>query len=204
MQLGMHEAMELHEVLSGKVNMIDHHALYISEAQDPQLRSLLERHQQWMLQDYQKTLNYLQGRGVNVSPYHIRNVGTPTYGAQGGQTVQPHPNTRRLSDQAICTGALMLHKCGASTATVAALEAADPELRLMLTNDILSCVNMAYEIFQYMNQRGYYQVPTVDRRTMQNIANTYSGVGGQPMVGQQFPGQFQFQQGTYQGPPAYV
>lgn len=176
MRLGIHEAMELHEVMSGKITAIDHHALYISECQDPQLRSILERHQQRMIQDYQKALGFMQGRGIDPTPYRMRMEASIQYGMQAGQPVHPHPHARHLSDQAIASGALMQHKCGATKATAAVLEAADPELRLLFTDAILTCTGMAYEIFQYMNQKGWYQVPAMERGLLNQMTQSFGPV----------------------------
>lgn len=174
MRLGIHEAMELHEVMSAKVTGIDHHALYISECQDPQLRSILERHQQRMMQDYQKALGFMQGRGIDVTPYRMRAEGSVQYGMQDTQPVHPHTHGRHLSDQVIANGALMHHKCGTTKAAASVLEAADPELRLLFTDAVLTCSGMAYEIFQYMNQKGWYQVPVMERAMLNQMAQTFA------------------------------
>ncbi|MBO8128061.1 MAG: spore coat protein [Peptococcaceae bacterium] len=180
MRLGMHEMVDMQEMLSAKINAIDHHALYIAQCRDPQLRSILERHQSKMTQDYEAALNFLQGRGANVAPYRQRQVGGEgvRYGMQNAPAMQPHPEHGRLSDQAIAQGALNLHKCGAVSSTRAALEAADPELRSMLSNGILSCINMAYELFQFMNQKGWYAVPLMDQNMMNRVAHSFHPPAG--------------------------
>ena len=41
MKMGTHEAMEMHEVLSESICMIDHYAMYLSQCRDPELRRIL-------------------------------------------------------------------------------------------------------------------------------------------------------------------
>ncbi len=180
---GMHEALDLHEVLDGKVCAIDHFALYESQAQDQELKSMLHRQINRMVQDYNNLVNMARGRGVELRtppPTMTHTHADVNYGMQGGQPTQPQTNLRRLSDQAITQGMLLHHKCAATNSTTAALESADAELRQMMTNCAVTAINMAYETFQFMNSKGWYQVPTMDRRTMSQIGQSYQPVGMTP------------------------
>ncbi|MEW6458049.1 MAG: spore coat protein [Bacillota bacterium] len=109
-----------------------------------------------------------------------------------GQHNQKLNRTRtpgRLSDRTIATGALIAHKCGAVSAGRGALETADPDLRQFLTQAAVSDSNMAYEIFHWMNRKGFYQVPVMDQNTMQHMQHIYSPTTapGGSMVGPQGP-----------------
>lgn len=64
-----------------------------------------------------------------------------------------------LNDRVIAEGALMFHKCSAETNTRAALESSEPHLRNALANMSRNCIEMSYEIYNYMSQRGWYQLP---------------------------------------------
>lgn len=70
-----------------------------------------------------------------------------------------------------------------------ALETADPDLRQFLTQAAVSDSNMAYEIFHWMNRKGFYQVPVMDQNTMQHMQHMYSPTTapGGGMVGPQGP-----------------
>ncbi|HWI54165.1 MAG TPA: spore coat protein, partial [Desulfobacteria bacterium] len=57
---------------------------------------------------------------------------------------------------------------------------ADQNLRSMMTNCAVSAINQAYELFQYMNQKGMYQIPTLNEQTTQTMMNTYQ-TGSRPM-----------------------
>lgn len=174
-RMGIHEAVDMHEILTAKVCKIEHHALYSAQADDPELKSILERHKDRIVQDYNAALNLMQGRGMLIDSYHARNVHGVRYGTQQAERpIVPHPDTSRLSDRTIATGALIAHKCGAVSAMRAALEMADPELRQFLTHAAVSNSNMAYEIFHWMNHKGFYQVPVMDQSTMQHMQHMYS------------------------------
>lgn len=90
-------------------------------------------------------------------------AGLPGMTATGPQTgVQTGTTTGTgaiLNDRAIAEGALMFHKCSAEATTRAALESAEPHLRNALTNMSRNCIEMAYELYNYMSQRGWYQLP---------------------------------------------
>jgi hypothetical protein len=55
----------------------------------------------------------------------------------------------------------------------AAVECADPELRRMLVKGATNCSEQAYELFQLMNQKGWYQVPTLQPNTTQTMTSMY-------------------------------
>lgn len=42
MRIGVHEAVDMNEILMAKVSKIEHHALYAAQANDPELRSFLD------------------------------------------------------------------------------------------------------------------------------------------------------------------
>lgn len=198
-QLAVHEVMELHELLDEKICMIDHFAMYISQCQDPQLRNMIQSHQQRTLQDYQMVLNMMHGQ----SGYPTGQAGMSTGMATGGgitsgmggtnmslamatgqnqqiqygfnqtQANRPQPDSRSLGDKSIAQGCLTFHKCGATRATTAALECSNSQLRSMFVNSARACTDMAYDVFQYMNQKGWYQVPTMDRNQMNQMMNSY-------------------------------
>lgn len=103
---------------------------------------------------------------------------------QAGQgQSQQNNRSRTLSDRTIALGALTFHKCGATRATTAALESAEPHFRSLASDSARSCTEMAYEIFRYMQQRGYYQMP----ETPVNFVNHMQNQGTQNYMHQSYP-----------------
>ncbi|WP_066635974.1 spore coat protein [Desulfolucanica intricata] len=186
MKFGIHETMEMHEVLRESVSMIDHYAMYLNQCQDQDLRNILERQQRHMIDDYQRKINVMQGHGIDtttaprlsiestgIETNRLTNTMGPQYGIQRTTPIHPNPDSRRLNDRSIAQGALLFHKCGAVRSTNAALECAEPHLRDLLMSSARSCMEMSYELFQYMNQRGWYQVPEMPRQFINHMQNTY-------------------------------
>lgn len=75
-----------------------------------------------------------------------------------------------LNDRAIAEGALMFHKFSAEMNTTSALESAEPHLRNALANMSRNCIEMAYEIYNYMSQRGWYQLPNAPQNFISHSA----------------------------------
>jgi spore coat protein CotF len=93
----------------------------------------------------------------------------------------------QLKDSDIASGVLGIHKTGATFKMLASLECADPNLRRMIQQGAVNCAEQAYEIWQYMNQKGYYQVPTMKEMTTNTVVNSYTTTtGGNVNMGQQF------------------
>lgn len=125
----------------------------------------------------------MQGTAGMAGMYGGTNI---QFGMQAGQ-VQPQQQAaaRTLNDRTIAQGALTFHKCGATRATSAALESAEPHLRNLAANSARNCMDMAYEIFRYMDQRGFYQMPEMPRNFVSHVQA--AGVQGYPGVQQNIP-----------------
>lgn len=182
MKFGTHEAMEVHEVLSENTCMIDHYTMYLNQCQDPELRKILERQQRYMIDTYNTMINVMQGQGIDVSRAPRITMGSttrtaaenqPNFGIQQASPVMPNTEAKTLSDRAISMGALVFHKCGSIRSTSAALECANPNLRNLLASAARSCMEMSYEIFQYMNNKGWYPVPAMPESIMNQMQQTY-------------------------------
>ncbi|WP_027364463.1 spore coat protein [Desulfotruncus alcoholivorax] len=78
--------------------------------------------------------------------------------------------TSAINDKMIAEGALLFHKCSADTNTRAALESSEPHLRNALTNMARNCIEMSYEVYNYMTQRGWYQLPETPQNFISHSA----------------------------------
>ncbi|MFZ5596773.1 MAG: spore coat protein [Bacillota bacterium] len=216
-KFGMREAVEMYDILGDTACVIDHFSDYISHCQDPALRQILEKQQRHMLEEYNQKMNAVQSHGIDVAgiqrvqsealPQQGMAAGVP--GVQGntqfgmqqavaGQS-QYQAGRRAMNDRTIARGALLFHKCGANRATAAALESAEPHLRNLMAASARTCMDMAYEIFNYMVQRGFYQTPEVPV----NFVNHMQGQGVQNYQGVQhtYAGVQQNYQGMQQAVP---
>ncbi|NIK68634.1 MULTISPECIES: spore coat protein [unclassified Paenibacillus] len=172
--LGAHETMEIHEILTSAINGINHFQLYRSMVTDQQLSQILDRHAQMMMSEYQTAVQSLNQQGSGqMTPYRTMENQTPKYGLDHPAPQSPNLTGSTFDDRAIATAMLLCHKNSAAKKMMAALECADPQVRRMLQQGSVNCAEQAYEVWQYMNRMGYYQVPTMKEETTNTILQTY-------------------------------
>lgn len=177
---GAHEVMELHEVLTDTIDGINQFQLYRPHVSDSELRSILDHQIQFMTQDYNNMVQAANQRGMGqATPYRTPKSIQPVYGLDNPQPQSPNASINEMDDQDVSSGMLGCHKASAIKRMNGALECADPQLRQMMQQGALNCSEQAYEIWQYMNERRYYQVPTMQEMTTNTMIGTYSTAGGQ-------------------------
>ncbi|MFZ7101824.1 MAG: spore coat protein [Peptococcaceae bacterium] len=173
--LGAHEVMELHEVLSNVINGINQFELYRPHVRDQQLGSILDKQLQFMTQEYNNMIQSLNQQGITMgSPYNSPKMVNPQYGLHNPQPQSPNASANQLDDRDIAGGMLGCAKSAAILKTIAALECADPNLRRLIQQGSQNCSEMAYETWQYMNLKGYYQVPTMKQMTTNTMTTSYT------------------------------
>ncbi|RRJ67512.1 spore coat protein [Paenibacillus oralis] len=100
----------------------------------------------------------------------------PMYGLRQPETQTPAHSTDQLDDADVALALLNSHKQSAALKMKAALEMANPALRHFVQASAGRCADMAYECFQYANQKGYYQVPTLQENTTDTFVHAYGTV----------------------------
>lgn len=179
-KFGAHETMEVHEVLTGAIEAINRFQLYRPHVQDAQLQLMLDRQLQFMMNEYNMLVQMMKGQGMgHAVPYQGPKNVAPLYGLRQPQPYGPHTSVQQLDDRDVAIGMLCAHKSSALQKMTAALECADPNIRRMLQQSAINCAEQAYEVWQFMNQKGYYQVPTMMDMTTQTMINAYSTVDAQ-------------------------
>ncbi|MFE8699552.1 spore coat protein [Cytobacillus sp. FJAT-54145] len=165
-QLGAHEVIELHEVLNDAINGINQFHLYEPHVQDETLREILNHQIEFLIKEYNQLVNVMNTNSQNQGAVSYRTFTgyVPRYGLDEPQSSYPKPTANQLTDQDIATGMLSCHKSSAMMKMTAALEFANLQLRNMMTQGAKNCSDLAYETFQYMNERGYYQVPILSNQ----------------------------------------
>lgn len=172
-----HEFLETQEALRTKHAEIELHGLLAEMAQDPQLKNMIMNHQRTVMNAYQQGVNLLAGKGVQVpTAAHLTQMnrtGQISVGLHQPQMPQPNPHPSRLSDMTICTIMLNWHKSGSAISMLWANECVDPQIRQYHVNGANMCQEMAYETWQYMNMKGYYQAPQLADHTMQTMIGAF-------------------------------
>jgi spore coat protein CotF len=172
--LGAHEVMEVHEVLTKFIDGINTFQLLRPHAKDPQLEGMLNNQLHFMTQGYNNLVQMLNQQGMGqVIPYQGPKNITPTYGLNQPPTQVPNTSTQQMDDQDVALGLLCFHKASAALQMKAALECANPQIRRAIQQGAINCSEQAYEVWQYMNQRGFYQVPTMKEVTTNTMLGAY-------------------------------
>ncbi len=180
-----HEFLETNELLRKLTADIELHAFCSNATNDPELKNILQRHIKGMDQTYHQAIQLLQNKGANMratAGYNQHSQHHPHVGMQN-PTMIPAPNTQanRLSDFTMGTIILNSHKAGSMFGMLWANECVDPDVRSLHVMSANNCQQMAYEIWQFMNNRGYYEAPmmpanqvTMMNQTYQPLAATYT------------------------------
>lgn len=180
MRFGAHEFLVTQETIRSKGAEIELYGVLISQCQDAHLRDILTNQQRRMVQGYQQCLAVLNNQGFTPQVPHTPQTNVYeniNIGLNNPQFPMPNPQANRLSDQSIATIALNLHKFGAISCMNFALECANPVLRQFHATSANTCQEMAYELFQFANYQGMYQVPQLADHTMQTMVQAFSAPG---------------------------
>ena len=171
---GAHEVMEVHEVLSKSIDTANIFQMLRPQVQDQQLGSMIDNHLQFMTQEYDNLVRTVSQNGANEAiPYSGPRDASPQYGLNSPETQRPNASPRQLNDRDIASIVLGCHKSSASHRMMAALEVADPQLRRTIQQSAVNCSEQAYDVWCYMNDKGYYQVPTMKEMTTNTMVNAY-------------------------------
>jgi spore coat protein CotF len=174
-QYGAHEVMEVHEVLTDTIDGINQFELYRTHVKDPQLGSIIDKQIRFMTDEYNNFIQVINQRGMSqATPYRAPRSSKPVYGLRNPQPQTPNMSIDQLDDKDVASGMLGCHKASACMRMMASLECADPNLRRMIQQGAMNCSEQAYEVWQYMNQKGYYQVPTMKDMTTQTMIQSYA------------------------------
>ncbi len=180
-KFGAPELMMVHEVLTDHIDGINQFELYKPHVKDQALMQILDSQINHMYNSYQNVVNYLHNQGMgSAAPYRAPKSSSVKYGLRQPSPVEPNTDVNAMDDRDVASGMMGCAKASAVLCANAALECADQNLRSMMTNCTVSAINQAYELFQYMNQKGMYQIPTLTEQTTQTIMNTYQ-TGSRPM-----------------------
>ncbi|MFC4598116.1 spore coat protein [Cohnella hongkongensis] len=191
--LGAHEVLELHEVLNDAIHGLNTLNLFRPHAQDPMLQAIMDRHIQALTMEYNNMVQLAnqQGAGQAVPARRmsagmpanpINQTFQPSYGLRNPQTQTPARSAQELDDVDVVLCIVNCHKQTAALKMKAALEMANPTLRRVMQQGANASADLAYEGFQYANQRGYYQVPTL-KDTTQNTYLQSFGMAQAPQTG---------------------
>jgi spore coat protein CotF len=174
---GGHEIMDVQEVLSGTIDILNSYMMLRPQIKDQELRDILDRQYQFIADEYNITLDCFKS-GKNPSKptqsYKMNQGNDFIYGLQTTQARKPVQSLSEISDANISCLMLGAVKAAATTKTMAALETTNPVVRRVLADSIPNCIEMAYELSIYQNKHHYYQVPQFVQADVQQMVNMFA------------------------------
>lgn len=190
MQLASHELHDLNELTLSCVNSITNMGYFLQHVQDPELRSIIESHLPYHIQDYNIKAEYLgnQRGASSLLPIPPLNATLSSYVQSPGadyQSVTPRTNAQDFNDREIATAYLLTLKRAGREYAWATMEASNPEVRQFLQNAFLMSSNHAYDVWQWMVRRGYYPLQAAPETELSAIGGMYGLVPGGPIAGAQ-------------------
>ncbi|HEY4600902.1 MAG TPA: spore coat protein [Cerasibacillus sp.] len=181
MNHGGHELFDAHEAISGLVGGMEQYMLYEQHIQDPELKSMLQRHRSFLSQLYNTIVDTLktgQDPTVKTQVYEMTESNDVLFGMQPSQPKSPAQSVQEINDQCISGFMMAALKSSASSFTMTALEATNPVLRRVFADSVPNLIEMAYEVFLYQNRKHYYQVPQLKQEDMNQYINAFAPIQG--------------------------
>lgn len=155
-------------------------ALYQSQVIDEQLKKLLTDHFPAHIQDYNmKVKIFEEATGPNEQlnvPDLNKTLTDFTETLVAPVPVTSRTEVKQLNDRDIATGYLLTLKCAGREYAGAAMETANPELRQFLKDAFTMCCNHAYDVWQWMAEKGYYPLCPVHQADIDTMGAFYNQV----------------------------
>lgn len=176
---GGHELNDVRELLTDTVNTIDQYTLWMQQTKDPELKDIIQRQRQFMINEYNCLVQCFssgQDPAMPTTPYKMKQGNNVVYGFNSVQPVQPIQSPAEITDRHISSQMLSCLKSSATRKSMAACEVTNPVVRRVIADSIPNCIEMAYEVFLYQNKNGYYPVVQYDQTTMEQITSSFNTV----------------------------
>jgi len=181
MKLAAHELLDLSELIMGCYNTVGCMSAFINQAQDPELKEILVRQFPLHVKDYNLKVEFVQSQTTpNINQFIPDELKVKLTDFTSGTTPvpagQPRTDVQTHTDREISIAYLLNQKSSAKNYAQSAVECANPDLRKFLENAFLNSNRHAYEMWQYMVQKGYYPLSAAPQEDIQMIANIYQPV----------------------------
>ncbi|AEY65980.1 spore coat protein [Clostridium sp. BNL1100] len=180
MQLASHEVNDLRELTTSCVNSITNMALFLNSVQDNELKSLIQKHLPYHIKDYNTKVEYLSRTSGAKTGLPIPPITNIIQNYTSSETtpvpVTPRTDVQELNDREIATAYLLTLKRAGREYAWAAMEVSNPEIRMFLEDAFKMSSHHAYDIWQWMVQKGYYPLEAAPAETMEKLGSMYNTV----------------------------
>ncbi|MGG0739030.1 spore coat protein [Niallia taxi] len=178
MRIAAHEANALNELTLSCVNSITNMGYMIQHVQDPEFKSILQRHFPLHIRDYNMKVEFLNKReGATTELPLLKeeaklNQFTEMVAPQA-PPVQPRTVVENMNDREMATAYLLTLKRAGREYAWNAMEMANPEIRSFCQTAFMMSCSHAYDIWQYMVKKGYYVLEPADEMAVQKMGSMY-------------------------------
>ncbi|SIR52008.1 Spore coat protein CotF [Paenibacillus sp. RU4T] len=182
---GGHEFFDMHEILSGMINVLDQFMIFRGFVKDQELLGILDRQYNFILSQYNLTAECFatgQKPHQETGTYMMQQPTNVAFGIKPSQPKKPNQSLADVKDAGISGHMLGLIKSTASLLAMASPEITNPVVRRVVASQIQNYVEMAFEIFLFQNKHAYYQVPQLKQNDMQSMLGSYVPAPGQPQM----------------------
>ncbi|MDE5050918.1 spore coat protein [Niallia taxi] len=178
MRIAAHEANALNELTLSCVNSITNMGYMIHHVQDPEFKSILQRHFPLHIRDYNMKVEFLNKReGATTELPLLKeeaklNQFTEMVAPQA-PPVQPRTVVENMNDREMATAYLLTLKRAGREYAWNAMEMANPEIRSFCQTAFMMSCSHAYDTWQYMVKKGYYVLEPADEMAVQKMGSMY-------------------------------
>jgi spore coat protein CotF len=181
MKLLAHELYDLNELTLSCVNSITNMAYMLVHIKDPELKSILERHFPYHIQDYNMKVEFInnyKGTQRKLPTINLENDIKSILESIGAEasSVQPRTIIDNFDDREMATSYLLTLKRAGREYAWAAMETGNLKIREFLETAFLMSSAHAYEVWQYMVKKGYYPVQAAEENIISKIGSMYKVV----------------------------
>jgi spore coat protein CotF len=180
MQMSVREACDLQELAMSCVNSITNMAMFINKVQDPELRSIIQKHYEAHIQDYNMKAEYLSKPDETAMKLQVPELCATleSYTQTGSAPVPVAPRTdiTEFDDREMATSYLLTLKRAGREYAWAAMEASNPGIRTFLEDAFRMASRHAYDVWQWMVRKGYYNLQPAPQAVMNAAGSMYKTV----------------------------
>ena len=178
MRIAAHEANALNELTLSCVNSITNMGYMIQHVQDPEFKSILQRHFPLHIRDYNMKVEFLNKREGAITELPLLkeeaklNQFTEMVAPQA-PPVQPRTVVENMNDREMATAYLLTLKRAGREYAWNAMEMANPEIRSFCQTAFMMSCSQSYDMWQYMVKKGYYVLEPADEMAVQKMGSMY-------------------------------
>ncbi|WP_149454064.1 spore coat protein [Pasteuria penetrans] len=173
-----HELFAVHEVLHTTLNVLDQYLLLRPRSCCQELSAMLDRQYAFLCDEYNMMVQCFstgQDPEHRTGRYMMRvNNQTSFHQQPMGMAIRrPIASENAVSGPHIAIYSLGMLKSLVAQKAAAVCEIIHPVIRRVISDSLPNNIEMAYELYLYLNHRGQYAVPQMGPQTMQGMTNAF-------------------------------